>query len=109
MTLYPKSFGIDCLFFPSKNLGVAVGALASFGINTPGTVGYPNIIMTIDQGTTWMAVTGTTAVASVAGLNAVASTSAPYPVRSSATHPSTTLSPSVLSLPDSLSAKCSVI
>lgn len=86
MTVYPKSFGIDCLFFPNKNLGVAVGALASAGIDAANTVGYPNIIMTIDQGATWMAVTGTTPVLSNIGLSAVPGTTAPYPVRTGKRH-----------------------
>lgn len=81
MTIYPKSFGINSLFFASKNLGVAVGALQSAGITTPGTVGYPNILMTIDQGVTWMSVTGGPAVTSTAAVSAVPSTSAPYPVQ----------------------------
>lgn len=83
-SVYPKTFGINCLFFPKPGFGVAVGALASFGIATPGTLGYANIVMTIDQASSWMAVTGSPPVTSTAAVSSTA-TSAPYPVRPPAT------------------------
>lgn len=55
----PQPIGIQKVVFPSKYLGIAVGAgtaLSGPGSNTGS--GYPNILISKDNGASWHQVTG---------------------------------------------------
>ena len=80
--------GLNDMVFPSMRLGVAVGSAPG---STASTSYQPNIMMTVDQGCSWLAVTGTPAVSTAAfvagastGTSTITSAALTTPVRARA-------------------------